>query len=109
MIAATSDAAPSRSRASGGALSATMSAPAYANTDHAMSGMPNEGPRHRNYDINSSRGQAERLVAAVYPAIGNGWRSRTTVPVNVDPVVPVSSTVRYVPSMLASPGTSTVL
>ena len=29
-----------------------------------------------------------------YPAIGSGWRSRTTAPVNVEPVVPVSSTVR---------------
>ena len=29
-----------------------------------------------------------------YPAIGSGWRSRTIAPVNVEPVVPVSSTVR---------------
>jgi hypothetical protein len=27
-----------------------------------------------------------------YTAIGRGWRSRTTWPVNVEPVVPVSST-----------------
>ena len=29
-----------------------------------------------------------------YTAIGSGARSRTTAPVNVDPVVPVSATVK---------------
>jgi len=29
---------------------------------------------------------------ASHPAIGSGWRSRTIVPVNVEPVVPVNST-----------------
>ena len=45
----------------------------------------------------------------LHPAIGNGWRSRTTVPVNVDPVVPVSSTVKYRPISESSPGSRTVL
>ena len=40
----------------------------------------------------------------VRPAIGSGWRSRTTWPVNVEPVVPVSSTLRYLPIIVASPG-----
>src|SRR5678816_3221145 len=42
-------------------------------------------------------------------ATGSGGRSVTGVPVNVDPVVPVSSTLRYSPIIDSGPGTSTVL
>ena len=42
-------------------------------------------------------------------ATGSGWRSVTGVPVNVDPVVPVNSTLRYCPIIDSGPGTSTVL
>ena len=42
-------------------------------------------------------------------AIGSNRRSATIAPINVDPVVPVSSTVTYVPSIDASPGTKIVL
>ena len=44
-----------------------------------------------------------------YLATGNGRRSRTGDPVKVDPVVPVSSTVKYRPIIDSSPGMRTVL
>src|SRR6476646_2186157 len=49
------------------------------------------------------------LEEILHPAMGSGSRSRTTAPVKVEPVVPVSSTVRYWPTRASSPGRSTVL
>lgn len=43
------------------------------------------------------------------PAMGRAARSRITVPVKVEPVVPVSSTVTYRPMSDSSPWISTVL
>src|SRR5690242_5269459 len=43
----------------------------------------------RELRVDVANGAFER---AFHPASGSGWRSRTIVPVKVDPVVPVSST-----------------
>src|SRR5688572_18832109 len=47
------------------------------------------------------------LEKILHTASGSAARSETTEPVKVDPVVPVSSTVRYAPIIASSPGTST--
>jgi len=47
------------------------------------------GMRLRQLGVDLANCSFER---ASHPAIGSGWRSRTIVPVNVEPVVPVSST-----------------
>lgn len=56
----------------------------------------------------SPRRSGNRLTAT-YTATGRGARSRTIAPVKVEPVVPVSSTVAYVPIIAGSPGMMTVL
>ena len=62
--------------------------------------------RPRELIVNIANSAFERTL---HPAIGSGWRSRTMLPVNVEPVVPVSSTLKYRPIMESSPGSSTVL
>ena len=57
----------------------------------------------------NGRGERQSARGRLTQAIGSGRRSVTIAPVNVDPVVPVSSTVTYVPSIDASPGTRIVL
>src|SRR5437016_10850396 len=47
------------------------------------------GVRRRELGVHLANRAFERTS---HPANGSGWRSRTTVPVKVDPVVPVSST-----------------
>src|SRR5450755_1475115 len=61
--------------------------------------------------ITPTRTRHSSLLALRLPhqAIGSPSLSLTAVPVNVEPVVPVSSTVRYVPIIDTSPGTITVL
>jgi len=63
--------------------------------------------RHRTLETVTV--SANRRVARLTQAIGSGRRSVTIAPVKVDPVVPVSSTVTYVPSIDALPGTRIVL
>lgn len=48
------------------------------------------------------------LEQVLHTASGSAARSGTMAPVKVDPVVPVSSTMRYAPIIDSSPGTSTV-